>query len=89
MAGAVQAAAPGPVAQTIPAGLPRDVLQSVILVYSDLSSRRLAMESFSSAPDLPYQPIDLLAELANGHAAAERFDDDLAGLRSLAGPRHW
>jgi hypothetical protein len=84
MADAVQAAALEPVAETIPAGLPRDVLQSVILVYSDLSSRRHAVESFASAPDLPYQPIDPLAELANGHAAAVRFDDDLADLRSLA-----
>jgi hypothetical protein len=84
MADAVQAAALEPVAATVPAGLSRDVLQSVILVYSDLSSRRHAMASFSSAPNLPYEPIDPLAELANGHAAAVRFDDDLADLRSLA-----
>jgi hypothetical protein len=84
MADAVQAAALEPVAETIPPGLPDDLLQSVILVYSDLSSRRHAIESFSSAPDLPHQPIDLLAEVANGHAAAARFDDDVAALRSRA-----
>jgi hypothetical protein len=84
MADAVQGAALEPVADTIPAGLPRDLLQSVILVYSDLSSRRHAMQSFSTAPDLPHLPIDPLAELANGHTAAARFDDDLAALRSLA-----
>jgi hypothetical protein len=84
MADAVRAAALEPVAKTIPAGLPRDLLTSVILVYSDLSSRRHAMQSFWSAPDLPYQPIDPLAELAGGHAAAVRFDADLAVLQSLA-----
>lgn len=84
MADAVQAAALEPVAETIPPGLPHDLLQSVILVYSDLSSRRHAMESFSSAPDLPHGPVDLLPELANGHAAAARFDGDLAALRALA-----
>jgi hypothetical protein len=84
MADAVQAADIGPVATAVPAGLPHDLLQKVVLVYSDLSSRRRAMESFSSAPDFPYRPIDPLAELANGHAAAVRFDDDLAALRTLA-----
>jgi hypothetical protein len=84
MADAVQAADLAPVANAVPAGLPHDLLQSVILVYSDLSSRRHAMQSFATAPDLPHEPIDLLAELGNGHAAAARFADDLAALRSLA-----
>lgn len=84
VADAVRAAALEPVAQAIPAGLPRELLQSVILVYSDLTSRRYAMQSFWSAGEFPYQPIDPLAELANGHAAAVRFDDDLAALRALA-----
>lgn len=84
MADAVQAASLEPVANAVPAGLPHDLLQSVILVYSDLSSRRHAMESFATAPDLPHEPIDPLAELGNGRAAAARFDDDLTALRSLA-----
>jgi hypothetical protein len=60
------------------------VLQSVILVYSDLASRRAAMASFGYAPNLPYSPIDPLAELARGHAAATRFADDLAAPKSQA-----
>jgi hypothetical protein len=84
MADAVQAATLEPVAHAVPAGLPPDLLQSVILVYSDLSSRRHALQSFATAPDFPYQPIEALEELRNGHAAAARFDDDLAALRSLA-----
>jgi hypothetical protein len=84
VADAVQAADLEPVASAVPAGLPPELLQSVVLVYSDLSSRRHAMASFETAPDLPYEPIDLLDELGNGHAAAARFDADLAALRSLA-----
>jgi hypothetical protein len=81
----VQAADIEVVDRTIPAGLPAELLRSVILVYSDLSSRRAAMESFSStrSSEEPFDR-DLLAELANGHAAAVRFADDLAAARSLA-----
>jgi hypothetical protein len=82
VADSVQAAALEPVARTIPAGLPPDLLQSVILVYSDLASRRYAMQGFGRAHDA--YPEDLLAEIRNGHPAAERFDDDLAALRSQA-----
>jgi hypothetical protein len=82
VADSVQAAALEPVARTIPAGLPPDLLQSVILVYSDLASRRYAMPGFGRAHDA--YPEDLLAEIRNGHPAAERFDDDLAALRSHA-----
>ena len=42
----VQAAALEPVARLIPPSLPHDLLQSVVLVYSELSSRRHAMQSF-------------------------------------------
>ncbi|HEX2362047.1 MAG TPA: hypothetical protein VHI11_08260 [Jiangellaceae bacterium] len=76
-----------PVARVIPAGLPPDLLRSVILVYSDLASRRAAMQSFASAhDDNPRRERDAewLAELANGHEAATRFDADLAATRSLA-----
>jgi hypothetical protein len=83
VADTIQAAALEPVAQTIPAGLPPDLLQSVILVYSDLASRRYAMQGFSLAHDA-YPEEDLLAEIRNGHSAAGRFDNDLAALRSQA-----
>jgi hypothetical protein len=83
----VSAADVEPVARAIPAGLPPDLLRSVILVYSDLASRRAAMESFAIAHyDIPRGERDAewLAELANGHEAAARFDADLAATRSLA-----
>ncbi len=81
-----------PVARGIPAGLPDDLQQAVILVLSDLTSRRMAMESFTvAAPVLPDDTeaahqtnAQLLTELANGHAAAVRFDADLAAARALA-----
>lgn len=82
----VTAADLAPVARTIPAGLPHDLQQSVILVYSDLSSRRHAMTSFEFTPLVP--PHDstesLLRELGYGHAASARFDADLAATRALA-----
>jgi hypothetical protein len=68
MADAVQAANLEPVARSVPAGLPHDLLQSVILVYSDQSSRRHAMQSFARAPDFPHQPIDPLEEIGRSHA---------------------
>jgi len=92
VAGKVRAADLGPVSSVLPAGLPHDLQQSVILVLSDLTSRRMAMESFASAG--PVFPNDsdaahattaqLLDELHNGHAAAIRFDGDLAAARALA-----
>jgi hypothetical protein len=88
----VRAADLGPVSRAIPAGLPHDLQQSVILVLSDLTSRRMAMESFTMVgPVLPDDSdaahatnAQLLAELQNGHAAAVRFDGDLAAARALA-----
>ncbi|WP_157985289.1 hypothetical protein [Lentzea terrae] len=82
----VTAADLAPAARAIPAGLPHDLQQSVILVYSDLASRRNAMNSFETTP--PGPPHDstktLLRELGNGHAAAARFDADLAATRAIA-----
>ncbi|WP_439657922.1 hypothetical protein ACSHWB_36810 [Lentzea sp. HUAS TT2] len=82
----VTAADLAPVARAIPPGLPHDLQQSVILVYSDLSSRRHAMTSFQSTPPLPTQDSTegLLRELGRGHAAAARFEADLAATRALA-----
>jgi hypothetical protein len=75
----------GPVLDALLAGLPSDLLQPVILVTSDLASRRAAMESFTipRAAGDP-QPYDLLADLGNGHDAAQRFDADLAATRAAA-----
>lgn len=92
VAGKVRAADLGPVSRAIPAGLPHDLQQSVILVLSDLTSRRMAMESFTSVgPVLPDESDaahrtteQLLDELSRGHAAAVRFDGDLAAARALA-----
>lgn len=92
VADTVRAADLGAVSRTIPAGLPHDLQESVVLVLSDLTSRRMAMESFTVvAPILPDDSnaahqtnAQLLDELQNGHAAAVRFDDDLAAARALA-----
>ncbi len=85
VAGTVRAADAAVVAGTVPAGLPDDLLRAVILVYSDPASRRAAMQSFADACT-PFDTDEaLLAELDNGHAAATRFDSDLAVARSLAG----
>jgi hypothetical protein len=84
VADAVGAADPDTVAATIPAGLPPDLLQSVILVYSDLVSRRAAMQSFAFAGPSVVDEAGLRAELSNGHEAATRFDTDLAAARALA-----
>jgi hypothetical protein len=91
VASKVQAADLGPVSRAVPAGLPHDLQQAVILVLSDLTSRRMAMQSFSYVgPVLPDEintdqtNAKLLADLHNGHGAAVRFDDDLAAARALA-----
>jgi hypothetical protein len=89
VAKAVRNADLAPVATAIPAGLPRELLRAVVLVYSDLASRRYAMADFSVAttidPGAYPNSQDLLRELGNGHAAAARFPGDLAAARALAG----
>ncbi|MER7246915.1 hypothetical protein [Kribbella sp. NPDC000426] len=86
VARSVRTADLGPVSRAIPAGLPQSLQQSVVLVLSDLSSRRYALASFEQTP--PVTPhgttADLLRELSNGHPAAARFDRDLATLRAIA-----
>jgi hypothetical protein len=74
---------PTPGVEAIPAGLPAELLQPVILVASDLSSRRAAMKTFSWEGPVS-SGRDLLDELSGGHAAAERFADDLAHARAAA-----
>ncbi|GAA3592130.1 hypothetical protein GCM10022235_74230 [Kribbella ginsengisoli] len=78
----VRAAKLAPVAGAIPAGMSHDLLQSVVLVLSDLTSRRYAMGSFEFQPPDPYA--NLLRELRNGHPAAARYADDVAAARALA-----
>ncbi|MDA8117537.1 MAG: hypothetical protein M0000_09245 [Actinomycetota bacterium] len=85
----VQAADLRPVAAAIPAGLPNELLQRTILVYSDLASRRYAMrwfgpDGFPYVVPNPQMQSDLLAALANGAPAASRFRSDLGGLISAA-----
>ena len=89
MAKKVRTADLAPVATAIPAGLPRGLLRSVVLVYSDLASRRFAMADFSTVttihPDATPNNDDLVQHLGNGHAAAVRFAGDLAAAHTLAG----
>lgn len=84
----VRAADLVPVGRAIPAGMPRELVRSVVLVYSDLVSRRYAMADFAHAlrvdPHVTPTSDDLLRNLHNGHAAAARFESDLAAARSLA-----
>jgi hypothetical protein len=96
---AVEAADPATAARVVPAGLDRELLRRTMLVYSDPRSRRMAMQPVVWAGDgvvvLPRPgPVDtspsaaeILDALGNGHAAAARFESDLAALRSLAARR--
>ena len=88
VAATVRAADLAPVATSIPAGLPIALRRSVVLVYSDLASRRYAMADFSVAgtvdPRTYPNSDDMLHHLGNGHAAAARFAADLAATRALA-----
>ena len=82
--------------RALPAGLPDELRLATLIVYSDLSSRRAAMESFTyirtaKEYDPSYGhtgPEQLLAELANGAEAAHRFDADLAHLEAVARSSH-
>lgn len=88
VAKAVRAADLAPVATSLPAGLSTGLLRSVVLVYSDLASRRYAMADFSVAgtvdPRTYPNSDDMRHNVGNGHAAAARFADDLATARALA-----
>jgi hypothetical protein len=91
---AVDAIDPAVLARTIPAGLDPAVELAVLLVYSELDSRRQAMNRVSEwalTPGTTVLPktqfgggIDLLGCLANGAPAAARFSADLAKARVLA-----
>ena len=84
--GAVEAADPAAAGNAIPAGMPPALLQSVLVVYNDLVSRRAAFNrvnvgSFTpTAFDYAYN----LRCLHNGAAAAAQYATDVAAARSLA-----
>jgi len=93
---AVAAIDPAIVARTIPAGLDPQLQRAVLVVYSELDSRRQAMRRVA---DLAHEPgtsvlarngtavgggIDLMRCLVNGAPAAARYTVDVASARALA-----
>jgi hypothetical protein len=91
-ADAVRAADPQPVAAAIPPGLDPTLLQPVLLVYSELDSRYMAMyhlpvgvtASGGTGPASPGTYRYLMRCLGNGAIAASRFPADLAALEKAA-----
>ncbi len=83
---AVDAADPKLATNAIPAGMNEPLLRSVLLVASDLFSRRAAynrvwVRTFARDAE---EAKDLMTCLGGGAVAAARFDADLAAARSLA-----
>jgi len=84
--GAVEAADPAAAAKAIPAAMTPALLQSVLVVYNDLVSRRAAFNGVKvgiftpAAFDYAYN----LRCLRNGAAAAAQYAKDVASARSLA-----
>jgi hypothetical protein len=83
---AVRAADPKLATNAIPAGMNEPLLRSVLLVASDLFSRRAAynrvwVRTFARDGD---EAKDLMTCLGGGAVAAARFDADLAAARALA-----
>ena len=83
--------------RAVPAGLDRELLRGVLLVYSDIVSRRMAMGPVTYAggdavvvlprpgrQDTSPSAWEILTGLGDGHAAAARFEGDLAAVRSTA-----
>jgi hypothetical protein len=93
---AVKAVWPPDVARRVPAGMDPQLKRATLLVYSDIASRRWAMEpvTYGGAAGLVLprpgpasaspSADEVLAALRNGHAAADRFEADLAALQALA-----
>ena len=83
---AVVAASPDPtVVDAIPAGMPDDLEQAVLLVYSGLVSRQRSLSQPDCLRDGTFPRSELLPEcFAAGHVAAARFDADVAAARALA-----
>jgi hypothetical protein len=87
---AIRDVRPQTVAQTIPGGLDPDLRRLVLQVYTDLVSRRAAMNRIIEyGSDGPLQRDsaegrEILACLANGHPAAARFNQHLAAAQTAA-----
>lgn len=78
---AIAAIKPATLAATIPAGLPPELERRILLVQSELVSRRAAFNYVTRAEtDHPY----VVRCLAQGAPSAARFARDLAAARSLA-----
>lgn len=86
-AGAVMAADPETAFALLPAGMPQELLDAAITVYSDLATRRAAMNGFEYAGTVSDETSDrqyAIDCLQNGSAAAAAFDGDVASLVALA-----
>jgi hypothetical protein len=84
--GAVEAANPAAAANAIPAGMTPALLQSVLVVYNDLVSRRAAFNGVKVGSFTP-TAFDYTYNrqcLHNGAAAAAQYATDVAAARSLA-----
>lgn len=90
---AVLAIDPAVAARSIPAGLGSTLQLAVLIVYSELKSRRMSMNrvgSWGFEPGMTvltiggYDATDLLSCLRNGAPAAAHFARDLAAARALA-----
>jgi hypothetical protein len=87
---AVKALDTSPAARAIPAGLPPELLRRVLVVYSDLVSRHLALAriwDMHTEYPVPVSTFDgkyLYRCLGNGAPAAANFGSDLASARALA-----
>jgi hypothetical protein len=84
VARAVRAADPSAVATTMRAGADPELLARMLLVYSDLVSRRAAMTGFEYSHEVDPAQERLLVDLGRGGPAAARFAADLASLRTWA-----
>jgi hypothetical protein len=93
VASSVRAANLEDVSVIIPGGMPTALRRSVMLVYSELASRRAAMNNFDIAHGFESPPPSvesnrsteaLLSQLKHGHEAASRFSTDVAAARDLA-----
>ena len=86
-ASAVVAADPETAFALLPAGMPSDLLDAAITVYSDLATRRAAMNAFEYTGAVSDETSDrqyAIDCLQHGSASAAAFDDDVAALVALA-----
>lgn len=83
---AIEAIEPAEVVREVPGGLPPELLRRVLLVYSDLVARRLALRGVEHAGPAPDAGLLgwVLECLASGGVAADRFAQDLADARAAA-----